>query len=311
LEGRNKMEKANRLFAFVGVTTKKSAINNFFPLWIKFLDADCTLVGIDIALDASLSQYDGFLEQFLSDQWIGALITTHKSKIFHKLDSNGYANLTDRAKLLEEASVIYKNANSEIFGDATDPDAILPILSRLLSDERWLSGCLQILIMGGGGAGLALFYTIVSSGIIVKKIVITESDPLRRQFLIKKVDEIVRKFKSEILTEITDSQNSDKTITELGSGALIVNATGMGKDLPGSPIRNPDNIFNNSIIWEFNYRGELKFLNDCVKIRDHKNLLIEDGWYYFIHGWANVLCTALNKTVTEKLLTDFETVTSK
>lgn len=306
------MEKANKLFAFVGVTTKKSAINNFFPLWMKFLDADCTLVGIDISLDAPFSQYDDFLEQFLSDQWIGALVTTHKSKIFHRLDSNGYtSNLTDRAKLLEEVSVVYKNTNSEIFGDATDPDAIFPILSRLLSDERWLSGCFQILIMGGGGAGLALFYTIISSEIIVKKIVITESDPLRRHFLTRKVDEIAHKFKSEVLIEVTDSQNSDKTIAELGSGALIVNATGMGKDLPGSPIRNPDNIFNNSIIWEFNYRGELNFLNDCMKIRDRKNFLIEDGWYYFIHGWANVLCTALNKTVTEKLLTDFETVTSK
>jgi hypothetical protein len=43
------------------------------------------------------------------------------------------------------------------------------------------------------------------------------------------------------------------------------------------------------LIWDFNYRGELVFLDQARKQQYDRNLTIEDGWVYFIHGWTQVI----------------------
>ena len=41
---------------------------------------------------------------------------------------------------------------------------------------------------------------------------------------------------------------------------LVINATGLGKDAPGSPISDAAQFPLNGIAWDFNYRGDLVFL---------------------------------------------------
>ena len=69
-------------------------------------------------------------------------------------------------------------------------------------------------------------------------------------------------------------------------GSLVVNATGLGKDAPGSPITDQANFPANSLVWEFNYRGDLLFLRQAKAQESARNLTIEDGWTYFVHGWT-------------------------
>ena len=45
--------------------------------------------------------------------------------------------------------------------------------------------------------------------------------------------------------------------------SLVVNATGMGKDRPGSPLRAGAAFPERSAVWELNYRGELEFLRQA------------------------------------------------
>ena len=73
-----------------------------------------------------------------------------------------------------------------------------------------------------------------------------------------------------------------------------MNATGMGKDTPGSPITWNGKFPMNSIAWEFNYRGELDFWHQAMAQRESRNLFIEDGWLYFLYGWTEVIAEMLH-----------------
>ncbi|MEN6364098.1 MAG: shikimate dehydrogenase, partial [Rectinema sp.] len=71
--------------------------------------------------------------------------------------------------------------------------------------------------------------------------------------------------------------------------SLVVNATGLGKDAPGSPLTDAVSFPEGGLAWEFNYRGELVFLNQARAAAKSRGLYVEDGWVYFIHGWTRVI----------------------
>jgi shikimate 5-dehydrogenase len=71
--------------------------------------------------------------------------------------------------------------------------------------------------------------------------------------------------------------------------SLVVNATGLGKDAPGSPLTNRARFPDHGFAWDFNYRGHLLFLDQARAQRQQRQLHIEDGWIYFLHGWTRVM----------------------
>ena len=42
-------------------------------------------------------------------------------------------------------------------------------------------------------------------------------------------------------------------------------------------------------MWELNYRGELRFLEQARRQEQARALVIEDGWRYFVHGWTRAI----------------------
>jgi shikimate 5-dehydrogenase len=84
-------------------------------------------------------------------------------------------------------------------------------------------------------------------------------------------------------------------------GSIIINATGMGKDTPGSPVTWDGKFPMNSIAWEFNYRGELDFLHQSLAQVESRNVKVEDGWLYFVHGWTQVVAQVLHFDLTPAL----------
>ena len=72
-------------------------------------------------------------------------------------------------------------------------------------------------------------------------------------------------------------------------GSLVVNATGLGKDAAGSPISDAAKFPEGGLAWEFNYRGELEFLRQARAQEGERNLVVEDGWRYFVLGWSQVI----------------------
>ena len=51
------------------------------------------------------------------------------------------------------------------------------------------------------------------------------------------------------------------------------------------------------IAWDFNYRGDLVFLDQARARQRERNLRIEDGWLYFIHGWTRVIAEVFHASL--------------
>ncbi len=86
--------------------------------------------------------------------------------------------------------------------------------------------------------------------------------------------------------EVTD--HPDDLVRDAPPGSLVVNATGLGKDRPGSPIDDAP-FPEGSVIWEINYRGSLDFLHQAEAQQAARGLQVHDGWRYFVHGWTQAV----------------------
>ena len=82
---------------------------------------------------------------------------------------------------------------------------------------------------------------------------------------------------------------NDARVAALPSDSVVVNATGLGKDRPGSPLTNSVVFPLRATAWDFNYRGDLVFLDQARAQADLRGVGVVDGWTYFIHGWTRVI----------------------
>jgi shikimate dehydrogenase len=56
------------------------------------------------------------------------------------------------------------------------------------------------------------------------------------------------------------------------------------------------------LVWELNYRGELTFMKQAIAQKESKNLHVEDGWKYFIHGWTQVISEVFHINISQDKL---------
>ena len=118
----------------------------------------------------------------------------------------------------------------------------------------------------------------------------------------------MRKMVESLETDITfeyiqnaDPQVNDAIMERMPEGSLVINATGMGKDTPGSPVTDQGLFPQHGIAWEINYRGDLDFWHQAMAQRESRNLFIEDGWLYFLHGWTQVVAEVLHIVIDGEL----------
>jgi shikimate 5-dehydrogenase len=90
-------------------------------------------------------------------------------------------------------------------------------------------------------------------------------------------------------------------MAKLPAGSIVINATGMGKDTPGSPITDQGLFPKKGIAWEFNYRGELDFMHQALRQVESRRLHVEDGWLYFLYGWTQVVAEVLHTPIEGEL----------
>jgi shikimate 5-dehydrogenase len=98
-----------------------------------------------------------------------------------------------------------------------------------------------------------------------------------------------------------DAAQNDSLMAALPPSSVVINATGMGKDRPGSPITDAGQFPQNGIAWELNYRGELDFLHQAEQQAQRHQLHIEDGWHYFVHGWTQAIAEVFQLQLTPDL----------
>lgn len=272
---------------FVGVSTAASSIHSIFPDWVLLAGVpDSVVVGVDIALNSPPDSYRAVIRQILHDtEARGALVTTHKVHIYtHARDL--FTDFNADAEKLEEISCIVRREN-RFSGLAIDTLTSGLALSAILDTEPFRG---HALILGAGGAGLALAVHLLREH-QPARVVLTDLSSAR-------VDQVRQKVTAECVL-VSGPAGNDRLLESLPSGSLIVNATGMGKDRPGSPITPEARFPAGSAAWDFNYRGELLFLEYARAQR----VRAFDGWEYFLHGWSQIMARVLGFELTPALFT--------
>lgn len=276
---------------FIGVTTTKSSIMKLFPLWAKELGlGNSILKGIDIAIHADSVDYRNAVDFIKNDGLsLGALVTTHKIDLYDSTKDMFYY-MDPYAQRFEELSSISKKGG-RLEGYAKDPISSGLSLEAFVPENFWSRYGGEVFIMGAGGSALAISSYLMKKehgDNVPSKIIISNRSKQRLDSAKQKLEDLNPNVKLEFY-ECPREEENDKILKTLKPYSLVINATGRGKDTPGSPITDSCEFPENSLVWELNYRGELDFLHQANAQKEQKKLHVEDGWIYFIHGWTQVV----------------------
>ena len=283
-------------FYFIGVTTASSSIMRVFPLWMKALGRpDVQIVGVDYKIHDAPAVYRSVVEHIRRDPLsLGALVTTHKIDLLAAA-RDLFDDLDPYARLTHEVSSISKRGE-RLRGHAKDPISAGKSIDAILEPGYFGQTGADVLCYGAGGAGTAIalhFMGKTSAADRPLQLTLTDCRPDRLEEIISLTSELRPQF--AVHTAATREQGvSDRLLEQLPERSLVINATGMGKDTPGSPISDAAVFPRNCIVWELNYRGELDFMQQASAQRDDRGLRIEDGWLYFLHGWTQVIAEVLD-----------------
>jgi shikimate 5-dehydrogenase len=276
---------------FIGVTTSKSSINQIFPLWAEYLHlGSCQLKGVDFELHDRPELYREAVEFIKGDPFsLGALVTTHKIDLWKACRDifDVHDPLSDS---MGEVSSIFKRGGA-LHGRAVDPMSSGLALEAFLADDHWKATSAEVYVLGAGGSAVALTWYLVQprhGANRPSKVHVADRNRSRLEHL----RELHASWNSGVPLEchlVDEPEAADKILASLKASSLIVNATGLGKDAPGSPITDQAKFPAKALVWEFNYRGDLIFLRQAKAQQESRNLTIEDGWIYFVHGWTRVM----------------------
>lgn len=287
---------------FVGVSTGSSSIMKVFPKWAEVLGLPTeNLIGHDLPMDATPEQYVAMVEQIRDDpHHRGALVTTHKMNVFAAA-SDLFDELDPFAVSCSEISSISKRGD-RLIGRAKDPLTVDLALNDFLPTDHFARTGAEVVILGAGGSGTALSWALAERADAPAKITVTARDDDKLDHL----REVHRQHGTPegLITYVrTDTvQDAAAIVAAAPTGSLIVNATGLGKDRPGSPL--PDDVVfpTDAWVWEFNYRGSLEFLHQARAQQTERALHVIDGWRYFIHGWSQVVADVFEIDLTPEIV---------
>ena len=276
---------------FIGVTTGQSSIMRVFPRWAEQLGlGDCAIAGIDLPLHADPRAYREVVTFIRRDPLsVGALVTTHKLDLFAAC-RDLFDDIDPHAALMDEVSSISKRGD-RLVCHAKDPISSGLAMEAFLPRDHWATTGGEVLCLGAGGSTLAIVSYLVKpehGRNRPSRIVVTNRSTPR----LEQVRRLARQLESDVPVECVHAPSpadNDAKAAGLRPGSLVINATGLGKDAPGSPFTDAARLPARAIVWDLNYRGDLKFLDQARAQQAQAGLQIEDGWIYFIHGWTQVI----------------------
>ena len=287
---------------FVGVSTGSSSIMQVFPLWADILGLPTrTLIGHDLPMDATSEQYRALVEHIRDDpRHRGALVTTHKMNVYAAA-SDLFDDLDPFAVSCSEISSIAKRG-ARLSGRAKDPITVALALEDFLPADYFTTTHAEVVILGAGGSGTALSWALAERDDAPASITVTARDDEKLHHL----KEVHRQHgtRDGLISYVRTDSPADAAgiVAAAPRGSLIVNATGLGKDRPGSPLPDDALFPESAYVWEFNYRGSLEFLHQARAQETSRGLQIIDGWCYFIHGWSQVVADVFELDLTPKIV---------
>jgi Shikimate 5-dehydrogenase len=289
---------------FIGVTTGSSSIMKVFPKWAEALGLkNVTIKGMDFPPHAPAEDYREAVDFIKHDPLsLGALVTTHKIDLYNSC-KDMFSYVDPYADQLGEVSSISKK-DGLYCAHAKDPISSGLALENFVPDNYWKTHNGDVLLLGAGGSTLAMGVYLTQEKFgdnVPSNIIIANRSVPRLESAKEILDNLNPKTKFSYIHNPTPADN-DKTLASLKPHSLIINATGLGKDIPGSPLTDNCSFPQDSLVWEINYRGDLIFMYQAQAQEKAKNLHVEDGWIYFIHGWTQVIAEVFHVEIDKPML---------
>jgi shikimate 5-dehydrogenase len=287
---------------FIGVTTTQSSIMRVFPEWSKILGLGAQIVGYDAPIHAPAGVYRSIVQHIKTDPLsIGALVTTHKIDLL-QASRDLFDELDPYARICDEISSISKRGGA-LYGHAKDPISSGLALRHFLPNGHWRHSAADVLCLGAGGAAIAISVYLAEQ---------SKTGDYPRKFIAVDVSqdrlEAIRRIHAALDTPIqfeyrltASASENDRLMAALPPGSLVINATGLGKDRPGSPLTDAGVFPQGGYVWELNYRGALDFMQQAARQAVERGLTVEDGWVYFLHGWTQVIAEVFHIDLTSDL----------
>jgi shikimate 5-dehydrogenase len=272
---------------FLGVSTGASVIHRALPRWGALVGRPLRCRGVDLPLHAGPDDYMGFCDRLVAaPDAVGAVVTTHKAALYRATRAR-FARLDPLADETGEINAIRSN-RSGLRGWARDPVSV-----GRVTDVIWPGPGGDVICLGGGGTAIALLSHLAQRP--ARPASITMCETSHRQ--LRELHRFVKALGSDIPVRVRQGQPGqtwDAEVSNAKARALIVNATGMGKDRPGAPVSDQVRFPEQAVIWELNYRGDLRFRHLAHAQAETYGLSVHDGWSLFCHGWAAALTPILD-----------------
>ncbi|WP_116953020.1 hypothetical protein [Jiangella endophytica] len=289
------------LVLFLGVATAGSRSHDVFPGWAATLGRpDWTLRGVDLPLTATDAAYADLADAVAANPRIaGAVVTSHKLRLYR-----AGATLLRRtdvlAGLTHEVNSLVRTPGG-VEGHARDPLALSAVLRAGPRPGA------DVVVYGAGGAGTALLLALtlnVEATLAAGRPVPADATQAGTLTVLDTDAAALAALRAtaERCGVLDDRLRlaDARTPLPVPEHALVVNATGLGKDRPGSPLPPGTVLPATATAWDFNYRGDLTFLADA---RAHGAAVV-DGWDYFVAGWGAALTAIAGRPLTGDLLAE-------
>ena len=237
-------------------------------------------------------------------------MTTHKIAV-HRHARHLFSSLDRDADRLGEISAVAKTP-AGLVGHAMDVMTAGLALDRIVSRRHWRDNpAAEALVLGSGGAGIALSAHLAERRRAERPAALILSDVDSRALAHAKASlDVIAGDGLTTFHEVGGAEDGDRLMAALPPGSLVVNATGLGKDRPGSPVSDAASFPRHGIVWEFNYRGPRRFLAQAREQAADRDLTIADGWTYFLYGWAHVIAEIFGVTLDGALFAKLERAAS-
>jgi shikimate dehydrogenase len=310
------------LVVFLGLRTAGSLAHVVFDRWAAALDQPWTLRGVDLPAATAPETYRALALAMRRNPAVhGAVVTAHKLRL-HRACA---ADLDRRDRLADLTREINALATATTFGGyARDAVSLAPVLDSLIDAAcaARLSD-LHVLCFGAGGAAtallLALYLDTAAEGLAgltpgpgappgpaprpdpPAGVTFADVNPQALRDLASVAARAGIDAPGLSFSRLRAPADGDALVAGLPGPALVINATGLGKDAPGSPVTGRAGFGRDTLAWDINYRGDLTFLSQAAAA----GAATADGWEYFVAGWAAALSAVAGAAFTAGLLARF------
>jgi shikimate dehydrogenase len=312
------------LVLFLGISTAGSLAHQAFPGWSRLFCPGAVMRGVDLPDGASPAGFRELVTAMTANpRVLGAVVTSHKLRLFRACQ-----DLLDYAEPLvtltqEIAGIDTRDGVRAFARDPQSLDIILdgiggPVVQngggpREPSGGPRGVGPRPVLCIGAGGSAIALMLAMrldIAGTLAAQRPVLRAGQAARGQLTIVGRDQealdIIRAVQNRCgiprdAVGLLLAPGQDAAARHVGSApprSVVINATGLGKIAPGSPLPDRAAFPPGAVAWDFNYRGPLTFLDQAR----HAGVASEDGWDYFVAGWSAALAAITGRELTPELL---------